>query len=98
MRCLTYLPAKLARSREHLAHFRRRPSLDRAQRCAEAEPQRQFLLKALGRFRQGLQQFQRRGEELDSLRMAGTLDCLLAGAPKVFECLFDVGAALVVTG
>src|ERR1700730_17924850 len=98
MRRLTYLPAKLARPREHLAHFRRRPSLDRAQSCAEADLERQFLLKALGRFRQSLQQLQRRVEELDRLRMAGTLDCLLAGAPKIFECLFDVGAALVVAG
>src|ERR1700730_16662370 len=95
MRRLTYLPTKLARPREHLAHFRRRPSLDRAQSCAEAEPQRQFPLNALGRGRQGLQQLQRRGEELDCLRMAGTLDCLLAGTPKVFDRLGDVVAASV---
>jgi hypothetical protein len=97
MRSLTYPLAKLARPHEHLAHFRRRPPLDRLQRRAEAELQRQFLLKALVSFRQGLQQFQRRGKEPDCLRMTGTLESLLAGAPKVFECLGGVGAPLGMT-
>jgi hypothetical protein len=58
----------------------------------------QLPLNAFRRFRQCLEQPQRRTEELDCFSMGGALRRLFSGPPKVLKCLAGIAAAFIVMG